>query len=164
MPVSRKDATTPQRKKHHMNSASFRNQHPQHSRKNILVHLFPVFLALAAFFDAFIAIGLLFNPSYAWLALGQNPVPLVMLRWSGGVMLAVSLGNYLALRQPAGQARWVFLIGLAHLFGGLGLSYSLIAGETVGPAPWGTELVCGFLIVALLLFASLPGVTMARRL
>lgn len=138
-----------------MNNYQVRNR----SNGGALSSLTPIFLAIATFCDALAGIFLLFSPSYVWLALGSAPVALIVLRWSGGLVISMAFGHYLAFRQPRGQARWVFLTGLGHVLSGLTLMYSISAGEIVGHAPWASTIANSALGVGLILFLSLPGVS-----
>ena len=86
-------------------------------------------LKLALAVDGFYGLALLIFPvEYRFLVDGE-PVPLVLLRLPGALLLAMAVGNYLAGRSEAPQGTWIAAAFLAHLLGGGVLLFALFFGE-----------------------------------
>jgi hypothetical protein len=63
---------------------------------------------------------------------GGNAVDLVWLRWPGGLLIALGIGNIMVFRRPEKQDVWVLVSALGTLLAGLAMIYSLIFNETSG--------------------------------
>ena len=59
-------------------------------------------------------------------ASGSEPVPSGWLRWSGGILVALGVGSFLALKNLTNQETLVLTFALVTLLCGLALLYSLI--------------------------------------
>jgi len=57
---------------------------------------------------------------------GREPVPSGWLRWSGGILVALGIGAFLALKNLSGQETFALTISLVTLLSGLALLFSLI--------------------------------------
>lgn len=78
--------------------------------------------------------GFLFMVIPGWYLnmIGESPVPLVHIRWSGGVLIALAYGAWKFYKDPAKGKAYAHTIAVAPLLGGLSLLYSLISGEYSG--------------------------------
>lgn len=90
--------------------------------KNVI--LLKVALVIFAIVTFVYGIGYLFFPVALVDLSGGDPVPSGWLRWSGGTILALTVGAIIILRKPAGQYALVITLGLGTLFTGLTLLYS----------------------------------------
>ncbi len=57
---------------------------------------------------------------------GSEPVPSGWLRWPGGILVALGIGAFLALKNLSGQETFAITISLVTLLSGLALLFSLI--------------------------------------
>lgn len=57
---------------------------------------------------------------------GGGPVPPGWLRWSGGLLVALSFGAYNSLKDPLKETTFVTTLAMANLLCGLALIYSLL--------------------------------------
>ena len=73
--------------------------------------------------------GFLFMIVPAWYVdlMGASPVPLVYIRWPGGVLIALGFGAFKYYKNPARGEVFAFTIASATMLGGLSLLYSLIS-------------------------------------
>ncbi len=73
-------------------------------------------------------------PGWYLNTIGASPVPLVHIRWPGGVLIALAFGAWKYYKNPAGGQVFALTIMVAPLLGGLALLYSLVTGEYNGNA------------------------------
>ena len=71
-------------------------------------------------------------PGWYLNMIGESPVPLVNIRWSGGVLIALAYGAWKFYKDPAKGKAYAYTIAAAPLLGGSSLLYSLITGEYTG--------------------------------
>ena len=71
-------------------------------------------------------------PGWYLNMIGESPVPLVHLRWSGGVLIALAYGAWKFYKDPSKGKVYAYTIAVAPLLGGLSLLYSFISGEYTG--------------------------------
>lgn len=123
-------------------------------------------LWMALVLDGGMGLLLLLYPARVWFWSGADPIPLGVLRWPGGILLAMALGSRLVLASPKGQALWVRLMGLGHLSAGSALLFSLAAGEyTAAAAAGGVPAGVGGLMLlaaALLLLGRYNGAELLK--
>lgn len=91
----------------------------------IVVLLFGAVALVYGFF--FLAV-----PAWYLNMIGASPVPLVHIRWPGGVLIALAYGAWIFYRNPAGGRIYIATVSLAPLIGGFALLYSLATGEYDG--------------------------------
>jgi hypothetical protein len=80
-------------------------------------------------------IGLLLTPGILVTMAGSDPLEPGWVRWSGGALIAVSIGNILVLRKLAGQDTYVIMLALFNLLNAVGHLITLIAQDFSG-ATW----------------------------
>ena len=80
-------------------------------------------------------LGYLIVPGYLVEISGGSPVSHGWIRWSGGTLLALAIGAFMAYRHPARQRILVTTITWGPLLVGLGLLYSWLTGESTS-ATW----------------------------
>ncbi len=74
-------------------------------------------------------ISLMIAPGFL-TALGGGLIPdFAWLRWSGGPIIALAVGNIMVFRKPKGQDIYVIFAALLNLLVSVGLLISLIAAE-----------------------------------
>jgi hypothetical protein len=71
-------------------------------------------------------IGYLFFPLSLVKMSGGEPIPTGWLRWSGGVLLSLTIGSILVYRNLKNQESLVITFALGTLFSGLALLYNLL--------------------------------------
>ncbi|MFC1980837.1 hypothetical protein ACFLVN_01135 [Chloroflexota bacterium] len=71
-------------------------------------------------------------PGWYLNMIGESPVPLVNIRWSGGVLIALAYGAWKFYKDPTKGKAYAYTIAVAPLLGGSSLLYSLITGEYTG--------------------------------
>jgi len=71
-------------------------------------------------------------PGWYLNMIGESPVPLVNIRWSGGVLIALAYGAWKFYKDPAQGKAYAYTIAVAPLLGGVSLLFSLFAGEYTG--------------------------------
>jgi len=94
-------------------------------------------------------------PAWYLNVIGASPVPLVHIRWPGGVLIALAFGAWRFYRNPAGGQTYLATVTVAPLLGGLALLYSLITHEYDGNGVfYALPGVLGVTISALLLWGQ----------
>jgi hypothetical protein len=99
--------------------------------QNNKLTLLKVALIVFAVLTFVYGIGYLFFPQPLVKMAGDNPVSPGWLRWSGGVLLSLTVGAILVLRNIKNQEPIIITFALGTLFSGLALLYDLIF-ELVG--------------------------------
>ncbi len=94
-----------------------------------------VVLALGGIVGLVYGIQFLFVPGTLVAMSGGAPVDFGWLRWPGGWLIALAIGNTLVIRNPAKQGPYVTMLATGTLLAGLGLLYSWINSEYSG-ARW----------------------------
>ncbi len=98
------------------------------------VTLLKVMLMINAIFTIIYGIVMFFVPGLLVSFSGGNPVELLSLRWPGGVLIALGIGNFMVSRKPEKQGIWVLISALGTLLTGLAILYSWIMKEGSGSA------------------------------
>lgn len=92
--------------------------------------LLKITLALFALVSLYYGIVYLFFPGYEIKNAGGEPIPEGWVRWFGSVLLALSFGSMMMLRNPARQGIFVLTLCVGSLLLALTLFYELIFGST----------------------------------
>lgn len=80
-------------------------------------------------------IGLLITPGMLVTMAGSDPLEPAWVRWSGGALIAVGIGNILVFRKLKGQDTYVIMLALFNLLNAVGHLITLIAQDFSG-ATW----------------------------
>ncbi len=103
-------------------------------------------LLFSIIFNAFYGIGFFILPAVLRDMAGGTPVELGWIRWSGGVLLALSAGGLQAYRNPERQIPMITTLTLAPLLSSLALLYTLTF-EAYSIRTWFIALPCAMAFV-----------------
>ena len=90
--------------------------------------LLKITLALYALVSLYYGIIYLFFPGFEIANAGGEPIPEGWVRWFGPVLLALSFGSMMMLRNPSKQGIFVLSLCIGSLLVALTLYYELIIG------------------------------------
>jgi hypothetical protein len=97
--------------------------------------LVKVGLVIATIAGLSYGITLMLVPSL-WVTIsGSEPLEPAWVRWAGGGLIAVSIGNIMVFRRPAGQGIYVTMLALFNLLNAVGHLITQIAQDFSG-AGW----------------------------
>jgi hypothetical protein len=96
------------------------------------ITLLKVVLVILAVVSIIYGIGYWIFPGTLVTLSRANPVEFAWLRWSGGILIGLGIGNLLVFRKPEKQGIYVFMAALTTLLCGLGMLYSWIMKEGSG--------------------------------
>ena len=113
-----------------------------------------IVLLIAAAVSLFYGFGFLFIPGTLVKMSGGMLVDVSWLRWSGGVLVAWTIGTLMVFRKPEKQHIFLTSLTHAHLLAGLGLLYGWIRQEFSGATWFIAVPACLLLIIAVLLLWS----------
>jgi len=94
-----------------------------------------VVLVLGGIVGLVYGLGFFFVPDTLVAMGGGRPVDFGWLRWPGGWLIALAIGNALVIRNPAKQGPYVTMLATGTLLAGLALLYSWMNQEYSG-ARW----------------------------
>ena len=109
---------------------------------------------ITAVIDVIYGLGFLLVPAILF-GMSQDPgVPANpgWVRWAGGLLVGIAVGEWLAAKDPAKQRPMVTFLVLGHGLTALALIYSALSGEYQGVAwfIWSSVIVTG--VIAVIMF------------
>jgi hypothetical protein len=116
--------------------------------------LLKVVLFILAVISIIYGIGYWIFPGTLVSSAGANPVEFAWLRWSGGILIGLGIGNLLVFRKPEKQGIYVFMAALTTLLCGLGMLYSWIMKEGSGSTMFIAVPTIIILVISILLWVA----------